>query len=107
MTQFGLDRDEFKQLDAEVIAGSADSVFTLNEFGNQTKFGWPLISDWNHEIATQYDSSQDLPNGMRGICKRTVFVIDRQGIIRYQWQSEGGALPNDEEILAAIRAIPA
>jgi len=42
---------------------------------------------------------------MRGVAKRTVFVIDRDGTIRYKWESEGGSLPNNEEILEVIRKL--
>jgi peroxiredoxin len=42
---------------------------------------------------------------MRGIHKRAVFVIDREGKVRYAWESQGGALPNDEEILAEVRKL--
>lgn len=94
-------------MNAEVIGCSVDSPFTLNEFDKATKFGWNLVSDWNREISGQYDSlNEALPNGMKGIAKRTVFVIDRQGVIRYKWQSEAGSLPNDEEILDVIRKLP-
>ncbi len=44
---------------------------------------------------------------MKGVHKRTVFVIDREGTIRYKWESEQGSLPNNEEILDVIRKLPA
>lgn len=42
---------------------------------------------------------------MKGVAKRTAYVIDREGTIRYKWESEGGSLPNDEEILDVIRKL--
>ncbi len=87
------------------MACSTDSVFTLNEFSKQTKFGWNAVSDWNGEIAPKYDSLQTLGNGMKAVAKRTVFIIDRTGTIRYTWQSEGGALPDNQELLKAIREL--
>lgn len=101
-----MDTDEFKALDAEVIGCSVDSAFTLNEFDKATNFGWNLISDFNKEISSGYDSlNEALGNGMKGVAKRTLFVIDREGTIRYKWESEGGSLPNDEEILDVIRKL--
>jgi len=47
----------------------------------------------------------ELPNGLKGVHRRSVFVIDRQGKLRYIWNSEGGSLPNNEEILAVIRKL--
>lgn len=90
-----------------MIGCSVDSPFTLNEFDKATKFGWNLISDFNREVSAGYDSlTETLGNGMKGVAKRTVFVIDRQGVIRYKWASEGGSLPNDEELLDVIRKLP-
>jgi len=83
-----------------------DSPFTLNEFDKSTNFGWNLISDFNREISAAYDSlNEALGNGMKGVAKRTLFVIDREGTIRYKWESEGGSLPNNEEIMDVIRKL--
>ena len=83
-----------------------DSAFTLDQFDKSTKFGWNLISDFNREISGQYDSlNEALGNGMKGVAKRTLFVIDREGIIRYKWESEAGSLPNDEDIMDVIRKL--
>jgi peroxiredoxin len=106
LTQFGLDADEFKRLDAEVIGCSVDSAFTLDQFDKATNFGWNLLSDFNKEIGPLYDTlNPELPSGMKGVNRRTVFVIDRQGTIRYKWESEAGSLPNDEELLDVIRKL--
>lgn len=83
-----------------------DTAYTLEQFDKATNFGWNLVSDFNKEIGPLYDSlNAELPSGLRGVHRRTVFVIDREGTIRYKWQSEGGSLPNDEEILEVIRKI--
>jgi glutaredoxin-dependent peroxiredoxin len=83
-----------------------DSVHVLDQFDKATSFGWNLVSDFNREIGPRYDSLNEvLGNGMKGVHKRTLFVIDREGTIRYKWQSEGGSLPNDEEILDVIRKL--
>lgn len=89
-----------------MIGCSVDSPFTLNEFDKSTNFGWNLISDFNKEVSAGYESlNEALGNGMRGVAKRTLYVIDRDGTIRYKWESEGGSLPNDEEILDIIRKL--
>ena len=106
MAQFGLDTDEFRGVDAEVIGLSVDTAFTLNEFDKATNFGWNLASDFNKEIGEAYGVlNPELPSGLKGVHRRAVFIIDRQGVIRHIWHSEGGALPNDEELLAVIRKL--
>jgi peroxiredoxin len=83
-----------------------DSAFVLNEFDKATNFGWNLISDFNREIAPAYDSLTEVNGlGMKGVAKRTLFVIDRDGTVRYKWESEGGSLPNDEDVMDVIRKL--
>ena len=83
-----------------------DTPYTLHEFDKATNFGWNLASDFNKEIGELYGVlNPELPSGMRGIHRRSVFVIDRQGTVRYAWESQGGALPNNEEILEVIRKL--
>jgi peroxiredoxin len=91
-----------------VIGCSVDTPYTLEKFDQATNFGWNLISDFNKEIGPLYDSlNPENALGMKGVHKRTVFVIDREGTIRYKWESEQGSLPNNEEILDVIRKLPA
>jgi len=89
-----------------VIGCSVDTPFALHEFDKSTKFGWNLASDFNKEIGELYGVlNLESPTGMRGIHRRTVFVIDREGKVRYAWESQGGALPNNEDILGVIRSL--
>ena len=84
-----------------------DTHHTLAQFDQATKFGWNLISDFNKEIGPLYDSLvPENASGMKGVHRRTLFVIDRNGTIRYKWESEGGSLPNNEEIMDVIRKLP-
>jgi len=90
-----------------VIGCSVDTAFTLNQFDLATKFGWNLVSDFNKEIGPLYESlNPETASGMKGVHRRTLFVIDRAGTIRYKWESEGGSQPNNEEILEVIRKLP-
>jgi peroxiredoxin len=83
-----------------------DTPYTLAKFDEATNFGWNLVSDFNKEIGPLYDTlNSENPSGMKGVHRRTLFVIDREGTIRYKWESEGGSLPNNEEILDVIRKL--
>ncbi len=106
LAQFGMDVDEFKQLNAEVIGCSVDSVYVLDEFDRAARFGWNLVSDFNREIGALYGVlDAETGQGLKGVHRRSVFVVDRGGTIRYVWESDGRSLPNDEEILEAIRKL--
>lgn len=66
---------------------SVDSVFTLKIFGETYNLGFPLLSDFNKKVAKAFDVLQDtwVDLGYKGVAKRSVFVVDNKGILRYRW----------------------
>jgi peroxiredoxin len=74
----------YNQADAQVFGISVDSPFSLAKFREEQHLNFPLLSDFNKEVSTAYGSLYDtFVLGMRGVSKRSAFVIDKQGIIRY------------------------
>ena len=55
--------------------------------------GFPLLSDFNKKVARAFDVLQDpwVDFGYRGVAKRSVFVVDRKGILRYRWVTDDPA----------------
>jgi len=85
----------YNSMDAQVLAISVDSFFTLNEFKNNQNFNFPLLSDFNREVAAQYDALYDDYYGMKGVAKRAAFLINKEGIIKYREVLEdSGKLPD-------------
>jgi len=86
----------YQGLDAQVLAVSVDSVFTLGKFREDQKLNFPLLSDFNKEISRAYDSLyEDWILNMKGVSKRAAFVIDKDGVIRYaEVLDNPGNLPN-------------
>jgi peroxiredoxin len=99
-------RDEYEtytERGAEVLAVSVDSVHTLRVWGKQLDLPFPLLSDFNKETARSYGALYEELGGLRGVAKRSAFVIDREGVVRYRWVSEDAALlPPFDEIKAAV-----
>lgn len=98
---------KYENADAQVLAISVDSVFTLNKFKQDQNYNFTLLSDFNKEVATAYGAIYDnWILDMKGVAKRSAFVIDREGVIRYVEVLENpGDLPNFEainQILAQI-----
>lgn len=78
------ERSEYEKLNAQILAISVDSLFTLEKFKEQEAYPFPLLSDWNKEAARAYGTLyEDFVLGMKGVAKRSAFVIDKKGIIRY------------------------
>ena len=76
--------DTYNELDAAVVAVSVDSPFTLAKFKAAERINFPLLSDFNKEVSRQYGALYEtFVLGMEGVSKRSAFVIDGEGVIRY------------------------
>ena len=67
---------------------------------------FPLLSDWEGTTAEAYGVRYDIWKGHRGLAKRSVFVIDRDGRITYVWSNDDAlTLPEFDEVMEAIAAV--
>ena len=80
-------RDSIAALGAgkgQVLGVSTDTFFALKAWGDQEKFGFPLLSDYNKDVIKAYDVVNPDMIGLKNIAKRAVFVIDKSGVVRYR-----------------------
>jgi len=80
-------RDSMSQLNglgAKVFGISTDTFFALKAWGEQQHFGFPLLSDYNKEAIQAYGVVNPDMIGLKNIAKRSVFVIDKSGTVRYR-----------------------
>jgi peroxiredoxin len=70
---------ELSKLNATVLAVSGDYVFSHQEWAKHHNLQFPLLSDHDHAVAKTYDSYME---GV-GFNKRTVYLIDKEGVVRY------------------------
>lgn len=98
---------EFEEVNAQVLAISVDSPFTLAKFKAEQNFNFPLLSDFNKETSSAYDALyEEFVLGLRGVAKRSAFVIDPHGIIRYAEVLENaGKMPDLEAVKAVLSRI--
>lgn len=95
--------DAYTELNAAVWGISVDSPFAQEAFAEKAGIGIPLLSDFNKEVCAAYDVRFDELKGLQGVAKRSAFVIDENGTIRYSWSSDNPRdLPPFEEIKAAL-----
>ncbi len=95
-------------LDTSVVGISTDTPFANKAFADQNQITFPLLSDYERKVITAYDVQLPDLAGLKGYtaAKRAVFVLDREGVIRYAWISEDPTKePNYEEITQAARQI--
>jgi peroxiredoxin len=91
---------EYNNMNAEVMAISVDSPFTLAKFKEEQGYNFPLLSDFNKEVSRAYGSLyEDFVLDMKGVSKRSVFVVDKEGTIKYIEVLENAAdIPNFEAV---------
>jgi glutaredoxin-dependent peroxiredoxin len=90
----------------QVFGISVDSTWCHDAWRNQLDLpdDVVLLSDFNREFGEAYGLLTDSPSGMRGILRRTVFVIDPDRSIRYRWDvPDPPRIPTADEILEVLR----
>jgi glutaredoxin-dependent peroxiredoxin len=98
-------------LNAEVLGISGDNPFAQAAWAEKEKITVPLLADYEHKVTQAYGIAYDsfLPQknlGMAGVAKRSAFVIDKQGVIRYAESSDDPAqLPNFEKIKQTLTTL--
>jgi peroxiredoxin len=79
-------RDSMAKLNsakAQVYGISVDTFFTLAAFKKDQNLNFPLLSDFNKEVIQAYGAFNPDMIGLKGIAKRSTFVIDKDGVIRH------------------------
>ncbi len=98
---------DYNDLNAEVVAISVDSLFTLEKFKEEQKYNFPLLSDFNKDVSKAYDSLyEDFVLDMKGVSKRSAFVIDKEGTIKYvEILDNAGEMPNFAAVKATLSSL--
>jgi glutaredoxin-dependent peroxiredoxin len=91
----------------DVVAISVDLPFTLGKFKELQNLNFTLLSDFNKEASRAYGAIyEDWILGLKGVSKRSAFVIDGEGTIRYAEVLENaGELPNFAAINETLAAL--
>ncbi len=97
----------YSKLNAEILAISVDSLFTLEKFKAEQKLPFHLLSDFNKEVSAAYGSLyENFVLGMKGVSKRSAFVVDATGTIQYAEVLESaGDIPNFTAVQKALASL--
>ena len=92
---------------AEVWGISVDGTFVQKAFAKQNNIPFPLLSDFNKEVIKKYDVVHpEFAHGQLGVAKRSVYVIDKEGVIRYVEVTESpGHQVNFEALKKAVEKL--
>ncbi|HXD77396.1 MAG TPA: redoxin domain-containing protein [Puia sp.] len=97
----------YNNANAQVLGISVDSLFTLAKYKEDQHLNFPLLSDFNKTASASYGCLYDnFVFDMHGVSKRSAFIVDKQGIIRYAEVLETASdLPDFEAIQKTLDAI--
>jgi len=97
-------RDNWSQwegLGCKVVGISIDSPFVTDRFRSELNLPFPILSDFNKTVASQYDALHADLLGLKGVTKRAAYVVGRDGKIAYAWEAE---IPKTQVDFSAIQA---
>lgn len=104
-------RDSFSRLSslhAQLVAISVDGPFANKAFASEHNFPFPVLSDYTREVVRLYGVYHDDFAGLPGYtaAKRSVFVLDSTGTVRYKWVTEDPHIePPYEEVFRAVESL--
>jgi len=96
----------WEELGATVLGISVDSPWVNARFGESCGATFPILSDFNRDVATAWGVRNDDFYGMRGVANRAAFVVDASGEIRWAWVTEDASvMPDFGAVRDELRAI--
>lgn len=93
---------DFQNIGVQLVGISTDSVMSHGLWSEQLKISYPLLSDRDGMVSASYGVMDlDASSFNHGRCKRALFLVDREGIVRLIWVTEDQwKNPDTDRILA-------
>jgi len=85
LNSYNNDLSQFEALNAQVVAISAQSVESHEKFSDKHGFKFPLLADTDKSVAAAYGTL-----GPLGFPRRSVFIVDADGVVRYAHRAIAG-----------------
>ena len=94
-------RDSLQNLPGNVVGVSVNDPFTNKAFADMHNLQFPILSDYSRETVRKYNIFHENFAGLKGYmaAKRSVFILDDKGIVRYKWISEDPGKEPDYETI--------
>ncbi len=94
----------YNKMNAEVLGISVDLPFSLGKFKELNKIEFPLLSDFNKEAINAFGVNEESwILGLKGVSKRAVFVVDKDGTVAYsQVMASAGEMPDFDMVKEAL-----
>jgi peroxiredoxin len=90
----------------ELVAVAVTPTFAQMAFAEKLGVDFPMLSDWEGTTSAAYGVRYNTWKGHRGLAKRSVFVIDRDGLITYAWSDDDAlTLPEFDVVMEEIAKV--
>ncbi len=95
---------KLNDLKAQIVGVSVNDPFSNKAFAEANMLNFPLLSDYSRKVAKLYGVEAKDFAGLRGYtaAKRSIFVLDSKGFVRYKWVSED---PRVEPVYSEIEKV--
>ncbi len=94
-------RADFDAAGVAVLGISCDSLFSHEAWAKQLGLSYPLLTDIHRSVCQRYG----VFNAERNCAKRSVFLVDTAGILRFTEEYGPGQLPDPEKLLQVVRGL--
>lgn len=99
LVSYSSDLHQFTELGADVLGLSPQDVASHEQFAGRHQLGFPLLADTDKEVGRAYELV-----GPLGFYKRSVFVVDGAGIVRFAHRSSHSlTFRRTDELVDAVR----
>ncbi len=97
----------YNNANAKVFGISVDSLHTLAKYKSEQNLNFTLLSDFNKDVSSLYGSLYEMFSyNMKGVSKRSAFVIDKDGIVLYAEVLENASeQPNFKNITLTLESL--
>ena len=104
-----VDYSAFQELGVQVLGIAAEHSFSQIPFADSLHLPYPLLSDYPAlQVIRRYTSLQPHPSEpYRPVARRTLVLIDVQGIVRWRWQGETADFLPSELIVQKVQEMTA
>lgn len=96
----------YESFNAEVLGISIDSFFVQKAFKDSQNLNFTILSDFNKTASESYGILYEDFYGMKGVSKRSAFVVDKKGVVKYaEVLEDASEIPNFnaiQEVLAGL-----
>lgn len=99
--------EQLSENDSETIGISVDGTFVQQAFAKENNIKIPLLSDFNKEVIRKYDVVQEnFAHGMKNVAQRAVFIIGKDGTIKYVQVTENPGVQVDfDKLKEAVKGL--